>query len=747
MSPRLRLLLPLAALALVASGNTPVQREGAVTYTTSAKRADLVVQEIAAQTGLQLATTDDAKLHYLIIAVTDADAETVLAKIAKVTSSKWETVGEKRTLLPDDAVRKQERADRDEKRIAEFKEAQATFKKRLDAKPIDYEKLGEDEELPESTVYPYDIPAEKALAQLALLIDPREAARISDNGRLVFSTLPNRMQRSMTSAQATRILNTLVVDHNKWAAEQIKSEEEQKKEMLGSEEMAQYMAMFGQQLPTRLFDGPPAKALLVLETSGELFGFDTGSPQVELKVYDKNGTIVAQASLQINNRFAQMADSIEMGPDGELVEKKKEDSKEQQAAILPEDRVIVEFSDKTKALSSLQSMEEMSFNMPDALLAVLRDPIANDPLGFHHSDILLAIAKAKKLNVVANMSDSDMSDVFSMGPAQEGVSVGQAYSGLVAEGSAKVENKDGWLTLSPTDPIKSRESRQDRAILKQFIDTVLREGSTSLDALSLFALNSPPPMENGTSMLYLLAFAPSTLQGIMGDTMDWPMLRFYGTLMPQQKASLRQGGRIPFGTLAQRSRDVLTKMAFGSKANIKPAAKMLDQNKLPFFMEMMGGMFGGGQPKDFTEEPTEVMPNGLPNDGYLDLNLAVEPIAKPEGARSMIFIMFGSLGADEFALFELMKDSSAGEMAEVGDMFAMPDKVKIGSREKMNFHFWLSPAAGIVKTLIDDTVPKDAATVSMADLPPAFKALIAQRKQAIKDSPFGKMMGGIGNMP
>ncbi len=739
MSPRTRLLLPLTALALVASGNMPTQREGSVTYATPAKRADQVVQEIATQTGLQLATTDDARLHYLILSVTDADAETVLKQIAKVTSSRWETVGEKRTLLADDLVRRQEKEARDAKRIEEFKVAQAGFKKRLEQKPPTDPELETEFEVFES-------PTARALAQLTLLIDPREAARISESGRVVFSTLPNRMQRSMTSPQATRILNTLVADHNKWAADRIKEQEADQKEMGADAEMARYLAMFGRDETPKLFEGAPAKALLVLESSGELFGFDSGSPQVELKVYDQKGTVVATAVLQINSRFEQMRDAMEIGPDGEVVER-KEGKAEDQKAILPEDRVIIAYSEKTKLLSKLQGMEDMSFNLPEALLAVLRDPVANDPLGFHHSDILLGVAKAKKLNLVANLADSDMFDSFSGGPTEEGITVGQAYAALTGEGGSVVDQSDGWMTIMPSDPFKSRETRQDRGVLKQFIETILHDGSTSLDALSQFALNSPPPMENGTSMLYLLAFAPNTIQGIMGDTMDWPMLRFYGTLMPQQKASLRAGGRIPFGTLGQRSRDVLTKMAFGSKANIKSAAKMQEQGKLPFFMEMMGGMFGGGQAKDFTEEPTEVMPNGLPLDGFVLLELANEPIAKPEGAKSMIFFMFGSLGADEFAMFELMRESSAGEMAEVGEMFALPDKVRIGTREKMNFKFWLSAVAGISKTLIDDSVSKDAATVSMSDLPPAFKALIAQRKQAIKDSPFGKLIGGIGQSP
>ena len=113
--------------------------------------------------------------------------------------------------------------------------------------------------------------------------------------------------------------------------------------------------------------------------------------------------------------------------------------------------------------------------------------------------------------------------------------------------------------------------------------------------------------------------------------------------------------------------------------------------------------------------------------------------------QGYLFMMFGTLSADELAMFEIMKSSAAMEQAgEAAEMFQLPKEFKLGSREKLNFQFWLSPAAGITKTLMDDKVEKDARTVSLDNLPADFKALIEQRKKAIMDSPFGKMMGGIG---
>jgi hypothetical protein len=735
MTPRLRL-LPLAVLALVAWGHAPAKKAN-LTYQTGAKRADLVVQEIAAQAGLTLNTTDDARKHYLVVSVTDVDVEQLLDRIAKATSSKWAEQNGSRALVPDEGLRKAQQDEKTAKRIAEFKEAQAKFKERLEQKPM------VDEETGETYTIEFESPGEKALMQLAQLINPNEIARLGDDGRLVFSTNPNRMQRPMPNRQALQILNGLVADHNKWAAEQIKMQEEQGQEMVGDADWAAYMALFGGDDKPKMFEGAPAKALLVVEMEGTFFGFPSGAPSVELKVYDQKGVAVIHSELQMGGGWMEEAESVEYDENGEVMGDGKEViTEEQQQKILPEDRVIVKFSEKSKQLMALESMDEASLEFPPGLLTLLRDPEANDPLGFHHTDTLLSIAEAKKLDVVANLADTDMFESFSMGASESGMSVGQAYEALQAD--SVVENKDGWLLVSPTDPIKARDLRQDRTALKRFVSSVEREGEASLDNVAEFALASPSPMQNGTSMVYLLAFAPQTFQGIFGETMDWPMLRFYGSLGAQHRTALRQGGRVQFSSLTTQARTILTNMAFSSSAKIKSAAKMKEQSQLPGFMQMFGGFMGGmmGGARDYTEEPTEVMPGGLPGAGAIEMTLASEPIARPEGSKTMFFLAFGALGADELAMFELMRESPEAE--EAAQFFPAPGKVRLGVRDRMGFTFWLSPEAGLTKTLLDDRVPKDAQVVEFTNLPADFKALIEARKKAIKESPFGKMMGGIG---
>jgi hypothetical protein len=81
----------------------------------------------------------------------------------------------------------------------------------------------------------------------------------------------------------------------------------------------------------------------------------------------------------------------------------------------------------------------------------------------------------------------------------------------------------------------------------------------------------------------------------------------------------------------------------------------------------------------------------------------------------------------------------------MSEFFPVPERVKVGNRELLNFTFWLSREAGLTKTLTDDSVPKDARVVPFDQIPAELRLLIEQRKKAIRESPFGKMITmGIG---
>jgi hypothetical protein len=246
-------------------------------------------------------------------------------------------------------------------------------------------------------------------------------------------------------------------------------------------------------------------------------------------------------------------------------------------------------------------------------------------------------------------------------------------------------------------------------------------------------------MTNGMSALYLIAFSPNLIQGLMGDTMEWDMLKFYGSLIPPQKAALQQGGKVPFSQLSQQARSILTEMAFNGRANIKTTAKMKEESVLPFFLTMWMDM-SGKDATTYAEEPTELMPTGLPPAGWVELAQSNETVVNSDSNNS-IFLGFGGMGAGELAMIEMMAEYSEGEGSQ---FFTLPDRVKIGSRDRLKFSFWLSPEAGMTKTLLDDKFEKNAQPISFANIPTSLRAEIDKKKKEIKDSPYGRFLGGIG---
>jgi hypothetical protein len=157
---------------------------------------------------------------------------------------------------------------------------------------------------------------------------------------------------------------------------------------------------------------------------------------------------------------------------------------------------------------------------------------------------------------------------------------------------------------------------------------------------------------------------------------------------------------------------------------------------------MMGDMMGQNT-KTAIEEPTELMPNGLPPEGWVELATSNESTISADSGSNIFFLGMGNMGAGEIAFMEVLREFSESR-GESEDYFQLPDTVRMASRDRLKFDFWLSPAAGMSKTLLDDKVDKDAKPVSFANIPPAFRAEIDKRKKEIKDSPYGRLLGGIG---
>ncbi|HXH61820.1 MAG TPA: hypothetical protein VNI20_10745 [Fimbriimonadaceae bacterium] len=713
--------LPLLAVAVGATS----KQDQKVTFTSEARPANEVIADLAAKTGLKIETTDDAKKHVLIVSVTDVPEKDLIERIAKAMSSSATFDNGTWTIAPDEPLRKKEQADVVAGRIKSFRQTQEEVRKLLSAKP--------DPGLP--LITPLGSADSKALANLVLMINPIDVGTLSPGGRIVFSTSPNRMQRPMRGPQVAEIFQTLFSEHNAEVDEQAKSEQG------GDAGMADaFGGLLGKRLKPRKFEEVPSKAVLVLESKSGRAGLGLQSEVADLKVYDAKGQVVVMSELNLSPEYFKVLNQAAEGKkpvDPEAAQEKAKKSED------PTDTPKVELSKRSQAFVASAASEDLNFNVTPELKGFMEDPVKYDPLSFVTTDVLFAIAKVKNLDVVANMPDNALmeSGGFIFGDSKD-LTVGLAMQQLTSSDALTVTNEGGWLTVVPKDPADARNVRQDRAELKTLISGIEKNGSLSLEALANFASKSPAPMENLSTLPYFLVFAPSAFIGSINGQMDWDMLRFYASLEPPVRRNLRDGQRVPFSSLSGRARNILTEMSFGANANIVAAEDLTKpKDDSPWFLSVLGAM-AGGQEQSYIQEPTEVMPNGLPN-GYIEMSTSTGPVLQQTSQQRNIFLSMTAMTPQDFAFIEMAKEAAPGfNLGFVGGA----DAAKIAQRETLDFHFWLSDAAGLDKSLFDDHLDPNAKEISMTNLPADFRALVDKAKEKIKNSPLGKLFqqGGGG---
>lgn len=300
----------------------------------------------------------------------------------------------------------------------------------------------------------------------------------------------------------------------------------------------------------------------------------------------------------------------------------------------------------------------------------------------------------------------------------------------------------GWLEVRPRFAEAARNERSDRLALTRLIAASKANAGARLADIAQYALTSPAPMENQVAMLHLVRFAPQTLNSGMRMP-DWNMLRLYGMLPPGILANLTQGGTLRFSQLTPGISAQTSKILFGPGTKLTvDRGQAAPPSALSFFSMMED--FAPSNHQDFRDEPTEVMPNGLPPAGALALDASESIIGSPAGGNWPPGFDF-ALGADELALFRwFSEDPNFASMS--GGMPTM-DGLRLGSRSTLTFNFHVAPRVRAEKTLNDDRVPKDAPLTPLSQLPPGLSKLIDEKVAELKKTMpnFGNM--GRGNPP
>jgi hypothetical protein len=713
---RLAFALLFGALGAAAFGQEASPK---VTFTMRAARAERVLAELGKAANLTLTTSPQTADEVMVISATDVPLSDLLAKIATAASAEWRQEEGGYRLVPATGMRTREEQEALNARIAAIRKSiNDVLAKKKPSKPAGKDaagKAGADEEdsfpgtVGDTTVY--EIAARTDLAAIAAL---------ANGERVVFSTQPTRMQRRF-SGDITGLINTFIAEHNKQVANNGDPTNDPEMEKLPSfiREMAGRMSK-----PI----GQVSKALFVVSRMGlGMFGMT----QAELRLYDPSGKVSFTVPANIRmpgSGIEAMMETLAITP---------KDPKEKPATVTP-----VELSPDSKAFMETFSSGGMGalrgLKMTTDIRTKIYRPDQYDPLSYLPTDEVLALAKKQNRPVVAVLPDDAVSLVTNMMPSQK-PTVEQFEKRLAGAGESRIVSDAAWLIIKPVRPAEARANRLDRAALTRLLGAALEKGVVSLDDVAAYSLKAPSPLEGGLGSLYVMFLVPGAFSQSMSGFTNWEALRFYGSLDVGARQNLAQGGRIPFSVLTSYQQEQVRKMAFGSMPALEVDEPGKKDDGMPMFMRaFMGG--GGG---DYRTEPTELLPNGLTGNGFVELKLSNEPFASavtPEGTQASATMAV--LDSEMLAMFKMLKEDT--NMAAMAGMLPTPDRVRIGQKRVLTFNFRVAPTVSMHQTLNDHQIPKDAQVTAFANLPADFQRLIAEKQAALKKSPLGAMLGVAG---
>lgn len=680
------------------------------------------LDEISKSQGVVLKASPALKNEIVVVKVTDVPLETLKDKLAQAVVGEWTKSTDGIEYLGPSVSKRAslERADQ-QKRLEAITKALKRVKDNLTAKPasdpaIDMMDTSGD-------------PSSKFAVQLSSGLRAAEIAAIPKGGRVVYSTAPNAMQKPLSVPNLANLTSQFVQDNNSQVHEEVDPVEG--KDPAQEEKMAQVVKLMGISIPhAKKIDAPPAKILLIAERGG-LFGGLGDSLSLHMVAFAKDGSVLANGSVPLESNFAGMAQRA-------MVEKEAGDEKsapKQSEKHDPQLDKPIEFTPLTKELATLSNtVQTMQSDVApsDALMQHILRPDLYDPLSYVFSESLIGLSTVAGQNLVAAIPDDamDMSSVMRIGNKETTYFTFQ--ESLKDMDSIQSTTGDGWTVVSLAHPVTSDSMRVDRAALAKLLGASQKALVPTLDAMADYAAVNPPIMETPVAMTSLMFVAPNAISMGMRGGQDWPMLRLYGLLGPAERDTLRQGRTLAFAGVPSKAQGILKQMVYGAGSRFQVGPEP-EQVGLPF-MAMAASMMGHDM-ETFKEEPTELLPTGLPAQGGISLKSIAGHFVMVD-SKAGLAKFFGAMGPEEYSMIKYFSEEP--KMAGAGAMMPKMDKLKVGERDTLDFRLHLAPDVSQKHTLMDHRIGKDAATVGPDALPADFMAEVEKQMKMFKEgfAPF-----------
>lgn len=727
-----------------------------INFQSVAKRTDAMLASISEESGIKLTCSKEMNLETLVVRVENVTVQELLDHIAKVTVGKW-------TIEKDGSQKLEPFTGRmnsmNQAVIAELagrirEDVQKQFKQATapPAKPKS-DTTQKDGSFEMRNIFSGSGAGSKLVARMLTKINATEVAKLLPGYRMVYSSAPTRMQTSMSIP--AEWLNEYVTEQNKAAAEYKKNvpTETPPEGQLGADLTGFLPFDF---VPKPIESIPVKVNLAIGNNVGEQFSFGSEGYDVTLTMFDADGKIIGKSSgriLQGGGFMGMVAGGgVAIAVAAEAVDSEVGGGAETKKPETPKDPIkdgpitLSEMSKLHKKFGEGLMTVDGASGLPKEFMDALAHPEKVDPLAFEESDSLISMAEKNEWNLVAAVPDSIGNQNFGMiefsinGEKQEkGTGIQAYYDGLKKRNELIIQKGNGWFDLQAKDPIAEHRNHIDRYALATLIANSVAKTVPTLDDIANYAAVNPAPNFGGISATYLGYYCPSIFYGGMTGGVNWDMLRLYGTFTSSERELLANGSKLPIPSMNARQSELVRKMIFGTRNHLTTSEQDSKKNDSMPFGDMFSSFMGGGRQQDYRNEPTEALPNGIPTDAHLILNMQNTNFLIPVPKKGDSPLSKMALGVDEIAIMESMRAAFPNEGENQG-FDPTKENVKVGERQVLNFTFRMTPGVSSHETLNYDRMPKDSKAVPWNQIPSSLRSQIDQKVAAMKNSPWFKMM-------
>lgn len=356
-------------------------------------------------------------------------------------------------------------------------------------------------------------PSNRAEVRILSLIGAAEIAAIPYGTTVAYSLTPNRYQKPLPQ-KTVAVIQTMMRENEAWrqALADAPTRPERHSWMGGDPRMQVHET------------GTPAKVVLQITAYNRM-----ATIPAELFIADSKGKLLLHSRLQLSGFY-----------DGQ-----KHVAAEAAVAKNPDFKV-------TDEAKTFQGFYDLNYGKDRPQMThewdeVFGNPQKRDPLSFTITEVLKEAARRQNLDLIAVLIDDLLREPES---AKSGsFNLAGYLSAIDSFNGLSVTKDDGWLVARPAERDGPAPQNIDRDALHKYCFSLQQTGVISLDAMADLVSTATNEGWYEVPFSYTAALVPRGERLMQFQSV--PLLRLYGALSPEQRATLRKGGAISIREMSE----------------------------------------------------------------------------------------------------------------------------------------------------------------------------------------------------